>query len=428
MTTQYNYPIRLHNKQLLVYKDPKRFKLLVCGRRFGKSKILRSSVITKALGFNQKIDPSFPPVVVLGMPTLKQATQVHWDSLVGELKNQPFVDRINIADKRIILKGEKPNILLRGLNDQDGDGLRGLKIYYFAGDEWQDVKEAVWELVIRPALGDTPGSSGMFVGTPKGKNHRLYRFYQRIIKPPFTKQWSYYHFITGDNPFFSRSELEEAKATMTPKAYRQEYEAGFEDFDGQIYDQLTQENYLTELPTSTKMYFYIGVDFGSMNPAIVVLGVDFNTYKFYLCDYWLNKNRETVVQGQLFKHIETLCNKWNVRMCYMPDDRKDTCLDARTYGKSKGIKAMERTVIVPRSGMRVMEQNEIINGYIFRREFFILDHLQEVKDQFENYHRAIDSEGQILDEVEEGQEDHVCDGNRYAMISIHRDIREKLKN
>lgn len=422
---KYDYKIKLHNKQLEIFKHPSRFKLIVCGRRFGKSKILRTKVIAKSLEFNDPIDPSFPPVVVLVMPTRVQAVQVHWDALVNELKGQPFVENINISDRRIIFKGDKPDILLRGANEDDGNGLRGLKIYYLAADEYQDFKEKIWDEVLRPALADTRGSTADFVGTPKGKNHRLYRFYQKILKSPYNKSWQYFHYVTGDNPFFSKKELNEARETTPPKAFRQEYEASFEDFDGQIFDQITDDTYVSYLP-NINLSYYIGVDFGDVNPAIVVLALDSINRHYYIVDCWFNHGGQPITQEELFREIHRLSNKYDVYRCYMPDDRPATIIAARLYGKKNGCAGMQRTTEVKRNEVKVMERCDIVNSFFFQNKLSILAGLDSIKLQLENYHRATDKDGLIVNKVADGQVDHLVDALMYVIIKLHTEL-QKLK-
>ena len=424
---KYEYQIKLHHKQLEIFKHPSRFKLIVCGRRFGKSKILRTKVITQALTFNQPIDPSFPPVVILAMPTRVQAVQVHWDALVNELKNKPFVENINISDRRIIIKGNKPDILVRGLNDDNGDGLRGLKLYYLAVDEFQDVRNKIWDNVLRPALADTKGSSADFVATPKGKNHRLYNFYKKIRVEPYVTNWEYFHYVTGDNPFFDSKELEEVRATTPPKIFRQEYEASFEDFEGQIFDQITDDVYVNrnDLSNSHTSY-YIGVDFGDINPAICVLGVHGLNQHYTIVDTWFNRGGQPVTQEQLFREIARFCRKYNVYRCYMPDDRPATIIDARNYGKLNKVPGMQRTTEIKRNEVKVIERCDIVNTLFFQKRISIVRDLDEMKLQIENYHRAKDREDKIINKVEDNQVDHLVDAFMYVIIKIHTELQKHV--
>ncbi len=159
-----NTTLLLHPGQAEVFNNEARFKVLCCSRRWGKSRLLMTILITKAINFEGEFDPLSPSVCALIMPTLKQAKSIHWAALCAALDGHPAVDKINRSDHRIILKGNRPDIVLRGCNEDSGDSLRGSKFYFAAFDEIQDVKEIVWTEVVSPALADTAGSTAFFCG------------------------------------------------------------------------------------------------------------------------------------------------------------------------------------------------------------------------------------------------------------------------
>lgn len=390
----------------------------MCGRRFGKSHVLRAEAIHAAVSFNQEYDPNFPPVVVLVMPTLKMAKQVHWKALKAILTNAPFVESINNTDYRITFKGNKPDLILRGCNEDDGDGLRGLKIYYASCDEFQDFKSGIWENIILPALGDTLNSRAILVGTPKGKNHYLYRFYQSILN---SVEWAYFHFTTKDNPFFPKTQLRQAKQQMPPKAYAQEYRASFEDFEGQIFDQIKPSHKINQLPP--KMSYYLGADWGDVNSAAVVVGLT-PDFKMYVVDSWYNSTGLPIVQDEFLDKLAQFCTKYKVYKCFLPDDRPAAIKSARELGKQKGIEGLQRAIQVNRNEIKIMEGCDIINSLFFQDNLFIKSNLAEVILQFENYHRAVDSEGRVLNKPADNQEDHLVDAGRYVITKLYQSIHK----
>ncbi|MFN6486284.1 MULTISPECIES: hypothetical protein [unclassified Nostoc] len=355
------------------------------------------------------------------MPTLKQAKAVHWKSLVSLLKDAPFVESINNSEYRIVLKGNKPDIILRGANDDEGNGLRGLKFFYAAVDEFQDVKPIVWEEVILPALSDTEGSTATLVGTPKGKSHPLYKFYQKIKDLP---EWAYYHFRTKDNPFFPIARLRLAKAQLPPKVYRQEFQASFEDFDGQIFDQIdSSRHYITEIPNN--LSYYIGGDWGDRNPSLVVIGLNERKGQFYIIDYWLNKSGETIPEEVFLKEMAKLCIKYRVHRCYLPDDRGGSVKSARILGKRENIPGMTKAVEVSRTKLGLMASNDIVNNLFYQDNLFIKANLTELITQFEDYHRATNSEGELVNKPADHQEDHTIDAARYAIGRLYNTLQNK---
>ncbi|NEU81487.1 terminase family protein [Nostoc sp. UIC 10630] len=415
-----SFEIKLHPKQKEIFLDPNRFRLLVCGRRFGKSHLLRTQLIVNALTYDQPIDPNFPPTIALIMPTLKQCKAVHWKALVGMLKDAPFVKNINHSDYRITFKGGKPDIVLRGTNDDCGDGLRGLKFYFVAADEFQDIKPDVWEQVVFPALGDTPGSTATLCATPKGKNHSLYKFYLKIKE---LAEWSYYHFTTKDNPHFPLKQLRQAKAQMPEKSYKQEYQASFENFSGQLFDQLSEKHYIKDIPDT--LSFYCGSDWGDRNPSIVIVGLSQDRSKFYIVDFWLNRSGETIPEEIFLKEMARLCTKYNVYRCYLPDDRGGSVKSARILGKRENIPGMSRAVEVSRTKLGLMPSIDIMNNLFYQDNLFIKANLVELISQFEDYHRATDSEGELVNKPADHQEDHTIDAARYCIGSLYNALQNK---
>lgn len=420
MTSKANsiFTLELHRKQKEVFLDPKRFKLLISGRRFGKSRLLLTSAIAAALSFSQPIDPASPPVCLIVMPTLKACRSIHWEPLLKLLEGETFVESISRSDFRIKIKGDnKPDILIRGA-DNNGDSLRGLKIAWVGIDEVQDFSLKAWENVIYPALADTPNSKALLIGTPKGKTHWLYNFH---LKAKSNKDWSFYHFVTKDNPFIPRSYLRQAKITLPPKSYRQEFQASFEDFDGQIFDQFNSSHKVNKIPD--KLSYYLGCDWGDINPAIAVIGLTPDYSQFYIVDSWYNKSGQAITQDEFLDKVANFCNQYKIYKCYFPDDRPSSIKAARNLGKNRDIQGMQRAVQVDRNKIKVMEGAEIINSLFYQNNLYIKSTLTEVISQFENYHRATNSEGQILNKPADNQEDHIYDGARYCITTLHQYIQ-----
>ena len=94
-------------------------------------------------------------------------------------------------------------------------------------------KQSLWTNVLYPML---KHAKVRIIGTPKGKNtfETLYRRYKS------------YTFTGFDSPFWIPEELEEAKATMTQEAYRQEILAEFIEGAGAVFRNI-KENIAGEL-------------------------------------------------------------------------------------------------------------------------------------------------------------------------------------
>lgn len=356
-------------------------------------------------------DPASPPTVVFAMPTLKQCKKIFWKPLVNLLAGQPFIESINRAEHTIKLVGDLPEIVCVGLNDGDGDRVRGFRIAALLADEWQDVKPMIWDEVLRPAMADTPGSIALFTGTPKGKVNHLYKF---DLKSQEFEDWGSFRFNTSDNPFVPEDEIARAKQTMEPRSFRQEFEASYEDFPGQIFDHLEDKHLRSDVPTHFKRVV-MGVDWGDVNPALCVVGKD-NDGVWWVIDTWYSSAGINVLDTEFLEQAKRLKQRHGVKAAWCGHDRPASIQKWKT---ELGIPCKSWQDAKPKNGKApgLNERNSRVNSCIYHGKFAIAAHLGEFKDKMASYHRDSDAGGNILDTVAKGQDDHEVDGCTMAIGS-----------
>lgn len=134
----------------------KRFALLVCHRRAGKTVACINDLVAKALNFKKFKNGSFAYVA----PYYGQAKSVAWQYLVDATRDLPGTV-VKVSELSVTLyNGSK----IRLFGADNPESLRGL---YFDGlilDEVGDMRESIWT-VVRPALADRTGWI-VFIGTP----------------------------------------------------------------------------------------------------------------------------------------------------------------------------------------------------------------------------------------------------------------------
>lgn len=203
----------LHAGQLQVYNHASRFKLMVCGRRWGKSLLAAVMLISTALrgGVGWWVWPSFP------------MSMVGWRRLMVILAPLIAAKAIEIVKgERLILFPGGGSIQMKSAeraNSLRGDGLDLVVI-----DEWAYIKhgDLVWESDLRPALAEKMGKA-LLITTPRGMDH-VYEYYHRVQDDP---QYSTWHFPTWTNPFIPELEIEMARASIRKSIFSQEYGAEF---------------------------------------------------------------------------------------------------------------------------------------------------------------------------------------------------------
>lgn len=200
--------------QIDVWQDPARFKVVVCGRRTGKSNLAIKKTLAEALQA-----PKGSAVVYIA-PTLGQARQICWDALLDQGGDLVKNSNVNQGDITLV-NGVKIHVR----SAENPDSLRGLKLAYAVLDECAFMKEETWTKIIRPALSDLKGEA-LFISTPDGRNW-VYDLFQ-LGKSDTDPEWASFHYTTLDNPTIDPKEVEAAKRTLSSWAYKVEFEASFD--------------------------------------------------------------------------------------------------------------------------------------------------------------------------------------------------------
>jgi phage terminase large subunit len=229
----------------------KRFNVLVCHRRFGKTVWAINHMIHMGLG-NKLKNPRYAYFA----PLYGQVKRVAWDYLKEYTRNIPGVV-VNEADLRVdIPRPEHQDTLRFQLFGADNpDSLRGIYLDGAVLDEYAQMHPSAWREVIRPALSDRLGWA-IFIGTPKGKNafYDLYRMaLDEIEKHGAKSEWYATIFRASETGVVDPKELESVRRDMSEEEYEQEYECSFiagivGAYYAKIIAQLERDKRLTSVP------------------------------------------------------------------------------------------------------------------------------------------------------------------------------------
>ena len=207
----------LHPGQHAIMAHPARFRVVACGRRWGKTELGKVALLDAARrgGFGWWIAPTY------GM-----ADEV-WRSLKGTLEG--IWTEKDEQRRRLTLPGGG---VIQVRSGHEPDTLRGAGLDYAVLDEADFMPEEVWTAAVRPALSDRQGRA-LFLSTPNGLNW-FHRLYQRGLDPLHT-DWASFHHPTRSNPFMPPDEVDAARLEMPDRWFRQEYEAEFIEDAGQLF-------------------------------------------------------------------------------------------------------------------------------------------------------------------------------------------------
>lgn len=218
-------PYKPRPLQASLHDSLKRFNVIVCHRRFGKTVFAINEMIKKCM-MNQMERGRYAYLA----PTYRQAKAIAWDYLKHYSRPIPGVS-INEAEMRV----DYPNggrIQLFGCDNPDA--LRGVYLDGVILDEYAQMPSSLFGEVIRPALSDRQGFA-VFIGTPKGKN----AFYDLYQKAGEAKEWFTAIYRANETNIISPKELDSAKEIMSHEEYMQEYECSWTAaIRGSVYGQL----------------------------------------------------------------------------------------------------------------------------------------------------------------------------------------------
>lgn len=200
----------LHKRQAEVSQCEARFRILVAGRRFGKTHLALTEMLRVAQAPGR--------LVWYVGPTEGQSKRIAWDRL-KKLTRDQWAKRPNESELRIELKSGSIMVVSGGFKP---DSLRGQGLDFLVLDEFASQRPEAWHEVFRPALADRKGRA-LFIGTPKGRNH----FYDLVEFARSDPDWQVFQFSTLDGGIVDSDELNSAARQLDPESFRQEFEAEF---------------------------------------------------------------------------------------------------------------------------------------------------------------------------------------------------------
>jgi hypothetical protein len=217
-----------------------RFFGLFAGRRGGKSLIgahaAREEILTPN-GIGWVMGPTYKILHDATMPTLLGIIPREWcDPNRG--------GGWNADDEELTLvNGHK--IMFRSLDDPDRAHC-GVGPHWGWMDEAAFISELAWHY-FRPALTDHAGAC-FFTSSVDGYDWTYEHIEKKALVDKVPGYWAC-KWRTIDNPWIATrnpEEIEEARKTMPPQLFRQEYEAERENFEGSVYGEWLPEAWLPD--------------------------------------------------------------------------------------------------------------------------------------------------------------------------------------
>lgn len=380
-----------------------RFVCAAISRRQGKTYI--ANIIGQVVAL-------VPGSDILIMSPNYSLSQISWD-LQRELikKNQLELVVDNKKDKLMKLTNGS-TIRMGSVNQVDSAVGRSYDLIIFDEAALADGRDA-FERALRPTL-DRPGARAIFISTPRGKSNWFAQYFERGFSDEYP-QWCSIKATYQDNPRMTEEDIVEARKTMSESLFRQEYEADFNTYEGQIWNLETRhiighENCVDEngverrIPDRDSFDMIAGLDMGYKDhTAFVIIGYDYKADLFYILDEYMENEKVT---SQYAADIKMLVDKWEPDFIF---------IDA-SAAQTKADLAYDYDIITTSAKKSVLDGIGYVASLVENDKLFVDPRCEKVLEAFDGY--AWDPNPNLIKEKPlHNHASHMADALRYALYS-----------
>jgi len=404
-------PYKPREHQKAVHKNLKRFNVLVCHRRFGKTVLCINELLKKAM---QNTLPR--PRYYYLAPTYSMAKRTAWDYVKEYTGVLP-----DVTYHETELRADLPNgARIQLLGCERPDSLRGLYIDGVVLDEVAQMPPRLWTEVIRPALSDREGFM-IAIGTPQGHNS-FHKLYDHALHQ---EDWYAEIFKASETDIISELELNEAKALMPDEIYESEFECSFDSAAiGSIYakglNKAEEEKRITKVPYETGIKVNTYWDLG-MADKTAIWFVQQKGSAFHIIDYYEDS-------GESLEYYTTVLDekKYIYDTHYLPHDANVRELGTGVSRVETAQSLGMRTSIVPK-----LSVEDGINAVrmVLSRCWFDHEKTKHGLDALRQYRWASNDRGELKNKTVHDWTSHSADAFRYFAVGNNQssDWGTKLK-
>lgn len=356
-----------------------RWASVVAHRRAGKTVACIMDLVKKAVEHTGR-EPRFAYIA----PTYTQAKDVAWSYLKEYTAAIPGMEKSE-SELSVTFPHNKARIRLYGAENYDR--IRGLYLDGVVIDESGDIDPRAWPEVIRPALSDRKGWA-TFIGTPKGRN----AFYTMHQQAKAADDWYSDELKASKTGIIDEAELEDAKRTMTPEQYAQEYECSFQAaivgaFYGREMQQAESEGRIGKVPHDRAADVFASWDLGIGDSMAIwigqIVGREWHWINYYENNGFALDHYVDWIKGLPYK----------VHQHYLPHDGEARELQT---GKSRQQFLEERGFNVS-----IVPRHEVMDGIDagrlrFNRMWFDAERCARGIDCLRMYRSEYDDKNQVL--------------------------------
>mgnify|MGYP001393798299 FL=1 len=312
------------------------------------------------------------------------------------------VVRDNAKDKVIEISNGS-TIRMGSVNQVDSCVGRSYDLIIFDEAALADGKDA-FNVALRPTL-DKDNSKAIFISTPRGRNNWFAEFFDRGFIDDFP-EWISIKASYKSNPRMSETDIAEARKSMSEAEFRQEYEADFNTYEGQVWDFKYEECVGSYQDINLEGFdVFAGLDVGYRDPtAFCVVAYSWEEEKFFVLDEYFDSERTTEHHAM---EIRRMIDKWDHDYIYIDSAAQQTRFDfAQNYDIS--------TVNAKKS---ILDGIGHVAGVVDNNRLMVDQKCEEVLLSLDQY--QWDPNPNLMKEKpKHNRASHMADALRYALYSF----------
>ena len=401
-----------HKYQAEFHKSDARFRLLIAGRRGGKSiagtieALYQSEWMAKAKERPVKgwiIAPTYPMLKDVNIP------------MIMDWLPQKSIKEWNKQEHRLTLINGSEIVFRSG---EDPEKLRGVGLDWLWLDEACFMQKAVWD-TIYPALTDKNGIAWITT-SPQGYDWVHNTFYKTAKEG--SEDYAAWQYRTIDNPYIDSTMVDKARKEMTEVMFRQEYLASFEKLTGLVYPDFDEKDHVVDsLEGDRDDLFFVGIDVGYTNPTAATLIRETADHTLYVVDeyYETGKTVKEAAEG-----IKAMVGNKKIEMYIIDPASKSTHQETGNDVSVEQLFHENGIPVIPgnndvRAGIDYVTQLLRRDEFTKKPRLMVLGKCKNVIREFQNYSWPKYKEGSLGNKREKPEKafDHSLDSIRYVVMS-----------
>ncbi len=378
-----------------------------------------------------------PYTIAVGAPTFPMLQRIILPAFQAMIPRSVVIGRYHETRKRLKVRGLKGETHIYFLSGKAFESWMGLKLYRVWLDEFAQVKEALFdEILVR--LSDRKGRL-LLTGTPQGPNwayHRIYKPWAAAGGNEGHEEIDFFTWKTTDNPHIDREFIEKKRRSMPARFFRRTFEATWETFEGQIYEEFLEavhcrerSEYKFRLPNGRTVgtgnqlvpleKVLAGVDwgFGAGHAGVILVGAKDTAGRWWLLE-------ESVAEGVLVaggsgvdswvNRARAMMARWHVSKFYCDTASPESIQQFKRAGIPARFAVKDVT-----EGIQAVAKALHVDEEVMEAGLVVMSDMRDVVDEFTYYHWMEGKEKPVK------VQDNCMDAVRYMIYT--EDIKGRFK-